>query len=59
MKQDTLAEEIPKLLEVIHKEMYDKALKARLEHVKEVDNWKDFMDALGGRNLCMAPWCDV
>ena len=26
IKQDTLAEEIPKLLEVIHKEMYDKAL---------------------------------
>jgi prolyl-tRNA synthetase len=59
IKQDTLAEEIPKLLEVIHKEMYDKALKARLDHVKDVDNWKDFMDALGGRNLCMAPWCDV
>lgn len=27
VKQDTLAEEIPKLLKVIHQEMYDKALK--------------------------------
>jgi prolyl-tRNA synthetase len=59
MKQADLASEIPKLLEQIHTEMYDKALKQRLDHVKEVDNWKDFMDALGGRNLCSAPWCDV
>ena len=21
-------------------------------------SWKDFMDALGKRNICLAPWCD-
>ena len=59
LKQDALAEEIPKLLEAIHHEMFEKALKQRLDHCKEVDNWKDFMDALSGRNICLAPWCDV
>ena len=39
--------------------MFDKALQARLSHVKDVDNWKDFMEALAGRNICMAPWCNV
>ena len=39
--------------------MYQKALEARDSHIKEIDNWKDFMDALNGRNLCLAPWCNV
>lgn len=51
-------QECKDLLAKIHDEMYDKALKARLEHVKDVDNWKDFMDALADRNICMTPWCD-
>jgi prolyl-tRNA synthetase len=38
--------------------MYNKALKARQECTKEVDNWKDFMDALSNRFICMAAWCD-
>jgi len=39
--------------------MKGKALKARDDHVREVDNWKDFMDALQARCLCLAPWCDI
>jgi len=39
--------------------MYNKALKAREDYTKEIDNWKDFMDALGKRNVCIAPWCNV
>ena len=39
--------------------MYEKALKARLEHTKNIDNWKDFMEAMTARNICMAPWCNV
>lgn len=39
--------------------MYDKALASRLEHLSEIDNWKDFMAALSKRNICMAPWCNV
>ena len=38
--------------------MFDKALNSRLSHVKDIDNWKDFMKALGGRNICNAPWCN-
>jgi prolyl-tRNA synthetase len=56
---ETLLEEITKLLDAIQTEMYDKALKKREDHVKKVDNWKDFMDALGGRNICLAPWCNI
>jgi len=39
--------------------MYDKALKSREEHVKDIFNWADFMTALAGRNLCMTPWCNI
>lgn len=38
--------------------MYNKALKAREEHVKEIDNWQAFMAALGERHICLAPWCN-
>lgn len=46
------------LLEQIHQEMFDKALQARLNHTKHVTNWNSFMDALQGRNICLAPWCN-
>lgn len=59
LKQASIAQEVQTKLDQIHQEMLDKALQARLTHVKNVDNWKDFMDALAGRNICMAPWCDV
>merc|ERR1712166_125759 len=59
MKWDSIAEETHKTLELLHHEIYEKALKTRDEHLKEVDNWKDFMEALDGRNICLAPWCDV
>jgi hypothetical protein len=39
--------------------MYNKALKAREDKVKKINNWKDFMDALGDKNLCLAPWCNI
>lgn len=59
LKQDDLVEQVKQLLETIHQEMYAKALEARQSHVKDVDNWADFMTALNGRNICMTPWCDV
>jgi prolyl-tRNA synthetase len=39
--------------------MYEKALSARESHVKHIDNWADFMTAVSGRNVCLAPWCNV
>ena len=47
------------LLPKIHDQMYDKAKKSRDDHMKHVDNWEDFMSALGGRNVCLADWCDT
>lgn len=59
IKMADLTTAILETFEVVHKEMYQKALTAREEHVKEIDNWKDFMDALSQRHLCMAPWCNI
>jgi len=59
LSQDGLADSLKQLLTQIHDEMYQKALASRESHVRDIDNWKDFMDALNGRNLCMAPWCNV
>jgi prolyl-tRNA synthetase len=38
--------------------MFEKAEKARDDHMKDVSNWEQFMEALNGRNICMAPWCN-
>merc|ERR1712151_285614 len=38
--------------------MYKKAEQARSEKMKNVDNWKDFMEALADRNIVLADWCD-
>jgi prolyl-tRNA synthetase len=54
-----ISTKIPEILEGMHHEMYNAALQARLNHVKEVDNWKDFMEAIAGRNICLTPWCNV
>ena len=46
------------LLPKIHDQMYEKAKNYRSDNMKNVDNWKDFMAALGDRNVCLADWCD-
>ena len=38
--------------------MYEKATVARDEHLKTVDNWDDFMAALGKKDIVLADWCD-
>merc|ERR1711957_281854 len=37
----------------------DKTVLARDSHIKEVDNWKGFMDSLNEKNICLTPWCNV
>lgn len=59
VKWDGIAETILAQFPQIHTEMYNKALKSRENHMSNVTNWEDFMAALGKRNICMAPWCDV
>jgi prolyl-tRNA synthetase len=39
--------------------MYEKAKQARDSHLKHAENWKDFMQALNEKNICLAPWCDT
>ena len=46
VKWDNLSEEMSALLPKIHKDMYEKALKAREDNTETVDNWDDFMRAL-------------
>lgn len=58
MRWDSLADEITKLLDQIHNDMYNRALKTRDEHIKVAYNWEDFMAALNGRNIVLTPWCD-
>lgn len=38
--------------------MYEKALNARAEHLKNVANWDDFMAAMNNRDIVLADWCD-
>ena len=58
MKWASLSEEIPKLLNQIHDDMYNRALKTRDERLKVAYNWDDFMTALNGKNIVLTPWCD-
>lgn len=59
IKIEQIDTEIKSLLSKIHDQMFEKALQARLSHVKDVDNWADFMVAINERNICMTPWCDI
>ena len=58
-KWENLGEEMKELLPKIHDQMYQKALQARADHMKNVDNWKDFMSSLADRNIVLADWCDT
>ena len=57
MKWENLTTEIPKLLEKIHDDMYERAVKTRDEHLKDAFTWEEFMTALNGRNIVLTPWC--
>ena len=58
IKKETVATDVPSLLEQIHKEMFDKALQSRNDCTKFITNWEDFMSALNNRFICIAPWCN-
>lgn len=58
MKWESMLVEIPKLLDKIHDDMYERALKTRDEHMKTAYNKVDFMSALNGKNIVLTPWCD-
>lgn len=58
MKWVDLNSEVPKLLERIHHDMYERALKTRDEHMKDASTWEEFMTALNARNIVQTPWCN-
>ncbi|ODQ63804.1 proline-tRNA ligase [Nadsonia fulvescens var. elongata DSM 6958] len=52
-----LAIAVPALLETIHDDMYNRAKALFDSHIVKVDTWKEFITALNGKNVVLAPWC--
>ncbi|KAF2645403.1 prolyl-tRNA synthetase 2 [Massarina eburnea CBS 473.64] len=57
-KVDDLKEAIPKLLEQIQTDMFNKAKKAYDEHRVQLTNWDDFVPTLNGKNVVLVPHCE-
>ncbi|ETN45146.1 proline-tRNA ligase [Cyphellophora europaea CBS 101466] len=49
--------EVPKLLEQIQKDLYDRANEKYKSHIKQITNWDDFVPALNDKNVCLIPHC--
>ena len=49
--------EVPKLLDTIQKDMYDRANEKYKSHIKQLTNFDDFVPALNDKNVCMIPHC--
>ena len=56
---DQLEAEIPKLLEEMHWDLYNAAKEKYDSHRVIVEEWKDFVPALNGKNVVLSPWCGV
>ena len=57
-KVEDLKEAIPKLLEKIQSDMFDKADKAYREHRIQLTDWEEFVPALNGKNVVLVPHCE-
>lgn len=55
---DGLGVEIQKRLDEIQSTMFEKAKKARDDHIIQITEWKDFVPALEKNYLVLAPWAD-
>ena len=49
--------EVPKLLDTIQKDMYDRANEKYKSHLKKLTVWDDFVPALNEKNVCLIPSC--
>jgi prolyl-tRNA synthetase len=58
IKIDDLKAEIPKLLDTIQKDMFDRADKKYREHRVQLTNWDDFVPTLNGKNVVVVPHCE-
>ncbi|KAF2734934.1 prolyl-tRNA synthetase [Polyplosphaeria fusca] len=57
-KVSDVKEAIPKLLETIQADMFNKADKAYREHRKQLTNWEEFVPALNDKNVVLVPHCE-
>lgn len=55
---DGLANRLKDELEVIHKEMFENAVKIRESRESYAENWEEFMNCLNMNNLILTPWCE-
>ena len=57
IKWDSLAQELPLLLDKIQQQMFKRAVEKFHDKAKEAFNWDDFMTFLNARNVVLTPWC--
>lgn len=55
---DNVKEEVPKLLEQIQKDMFDRANEKYKQHRVQLTNWDDFVPTLNGKNVVLVPHCE-
>ncbi|KAF2188357.1 prolyl-tRNA synthetase [Zopfia rhizophila CBS 207.26] len=57
-KVDEVKEAIPKLLEQIQSDMFNRADKAYREHRVQLTDWKGFVPALNNKSVVLVPHCE-
>ena len=57
IKQDELVEQLPIILSTIHHEMYEKAHKFVLDHIKEAHTFEELTNIVNEGNYAKMMWC--
>ncbi|KAF2020049.1 prolyl-tRNA synthetase [Aaosphaeria arxii CBS 175.79] len=58
IKVDDLKDAVPKLLEQIQTDMFNRADAEFRNHRKQLTNWDDFVPTLNGKNVVLVPHCE-
>jgi len=58
IKLSNLKKEIPKLLELIHKELYNKANKSLLSGITKADSIEELTKAIENKKIALTPMCN-
>ncbi len=59
LKKAAVKQEMPELLKTIQADLFTKAKNDLDSHISLAENWTDFMSALEGGNLILAPYCGL
>jgi len=54
---DKLMATVPKLLDEIQQNLYNKAKEELNSHLVKTDKWEEFLNALDNKNIVLSPWC--